>query len=245
MPRLSRWSSRRSGPDTSPAAAEVLALAAEAEAEAAAAEAEAAEAAARAARLRARTPPAESEPAAAADEPGPADTAATTELSAASGTGSRLAAVGAAATVLGALVGTGGFLAWHHHTQARVTASKADFVAAAERGVVNLLSMDFNRGDEDLQRLIESTTGEFRADFEKAKNDFLTVLRSAKVTTRATVRAGAVEELYRDSAVVLVGASSEVSNTAAADQQPRAWRLRVTVNRDGDEIKMSKVEFVP
>lgn len=270
MPRLSRWPSRRSGPDTAPAAAEVLALAAEAEAEAAEAEAQAAAAAAEAARLRAEAlrveEAAELEAAQVAAELEATDIdavdAAVIDGDAVEGDAVEgdelprddeprnwrrlwpLAAAGVTAALVGALAGTAGFLAWHHQAQSRVAESKADFIAAADRGVVNLLSMDFTKGDEDLQRLIDSSTGEFRDDFEKSRNDFLNVLRSSKATTKATIRASAVEELYRDAAVVLVGASSEVSNTAAAEQQPRAWRLRVTVSRDGGDIKMSKVEFV-
>ena len=48
-----------------------------------------------------------------------------------------------------------------------------------------------------------------------------------------------------DSAVVLVAATSHVTNAAGAKQDPRNWRLSVTVARDGDQIKLSKVEFVP
>ena len=132
----------------------------------------------------------------------------------------------------GALIGVGAFLVWHHHEQDAVDARRAEFTAAANTGVVNLLSMDFTKGDADLQRLIDSTTGEFRYDFENSRGAFLNVLRSSKATTTATIKASAVAEMGRDSALVLVAAGSEVSNTAAAKQPPRAWRLAVTVRRD-------------
>jgi len=48
-----------------------------------------------------------------------------------------------------------------------------------------------------------------------------------------------------NSAVVLVSASSRVTNAAGAKQEPRTWRLSVDLERVGDQIKMSKVEFVP
>jgi Mce-associated membrane protein len=48
-----------------------------------------------------------------------------------------------------------------------------------------------------------------------------------------------------DSAVVLVASTSEVSNSAGAKQNPRSYRLLVTITRDGDQLKMSKVEFAP
>ena len=252
------------------ASEEVLALVAAAEAEAAEAEAQAAEAAALAARARAEAPgqpapePSPAEPAAADSQTEPetqpepdAPTPEAPESSAEETDAGRparrprlTAALGAwvaaavAMVLVGILIGLSAFIVWNRGAQREIAEHKAAFVAAANQGVVNLLSMDFTKGDEDLQRLIDSTTGEFRDDFERSRGDFLTVLRSSKVTTTAEVKTSAVEELYRDSAVVLVAAGSEVSNTAAAKQPPRAWRLRVTVSRDGDQIKMSKVEFV-
>ena len=252
------------------ASEEVLALVAAAEAEAAEAEAQAAEAAALAARARAEAPgqpapePSPAEPAAAdsqtepetqpepdaptpeAPEPSAEETDAgrpTRRLRLTAALGAWVAAA-VAMVLVGILIGLSAFIVWNRGAQREIAEHKAAFVAAANQGVVNLLSMDFTKGDEDLQRLIDSTTGEFRDDFERSRGDFLTVLRSSKVTTTAEVKTSAVEELYRDSAVVLVAAGSEVSNTAAAKQPPRAWRLRVTVSRDGDQIKMSKVEFV-
>ncbi|BBZ68058.1 hypothetical protein MINS_34870 [Mycolicibacterium insubricum] len=153
-------------------------------------------------------------------------------------------AAAVAAVLTGALIGVSVFLVWHHREQDAVQTRRAEFVAAANTGVVNLLSMDFSKGDADLQRLIDSTTGEFRSDFENTRGAFLNVLRASKATTTATIKESAVAQMGRDSALVLVAAGSEVSNTAAAKQPPRAWRLAVTVRRDGDQIKMSKVEFV-
>jgi Mce-associated membrane protein len=54
-----------------------------------------------------------------------------------------------------------------------------------------------------------------------------------------------VQSVTADSATVLVAATSEVTNAAGALREPRAWRLIVTVSRDGGLLKMSRVEFVP
>jgi Mce-associated membrane protein len=48
-----------------------------------------------------------------------------------------------------------------------------------------------------------------------------------------------------DSAVVLVACTSEITNAAGAKQDPRSYRLIVTMSREGGQLKMSKVEFVP
>jgi len=43
----------------------------------------------------------------------------------------------------------------------------------------------------------------------------------------------------------LLAASSQVTNVNGARQDPRAWRMSVTMTRDGGKLKMSNVEFVP
>jgi len=35
------------------------------------------------------------------------------------------------------------------------------------------------------------------------------------------------------------------SNVGAPQQEPRAWRMRLTVTKVGEEAKVSNVEFVP
>ena len=49
-----------------------------------------------------------------------------------------------------------------------------------------------------------------------------------------------------ESAVVLVSATSHREGPQAPkdQQQPRLWRIVVSLERDGDQIKMSGVEFV-
>lgn len=69
--------------------------------------------------------------------------------------------------------------------------------------------------------------------------------RASKVITEVTVNSVAVESMTENSAVVLVAASSRVTNSEGANQEPRTWRLSVDLQREGDQIKMSKVEFVP
>jgi Mce-associated membrane protein len=46
------------------------------------------------------------------------------------------------------------------------------------------------------------------------------------------------------SASILVAATSRITNAAGAKDEPRVWRLRVTVTEEGGQYKMSKLEFV-
>lgn len=155
-----------------------------------------------------------------------------------------LALMVAAVVGICGLLGLSGYLIWHHHDAVAQRQQAAAFVAAAKQGVVNLMSLDFNKAKHDVQRIIDSSTGEFKDDFEKRAEDFTTVVEQSKVVTEGSAKATGVESMGKDSAVVLVLANERVTNSAGAKEEPRAFRLRVSVTREGDQIKMSKVEFV-
>jgi Mce-associated membrane protein len=128
----------------------------------------------------------------------------------------------------------------HQHQRA------AEFAAAAREGVVTLTSLDFNDAKAGVQRIIDNSTGSFRDDFAKMAGDFTKVVEQSKVVERGTVQAVAVDldSMTNDSAVVLIASTSEVTNAAGAKQDPRNFKLIVTLTRDSDQLKMSKVEFV-
>ena len=107
-----------------------------------------------------------------------------------------------------------------------------------------LTSLDFRHAKEDVQRIVDNSMGSFRDDYEVRSEDFVKVVEASKVIARGTVTAAAVQSMTDGEAVVLVAATEEITN-AAGNKQPRAYRFRVTVTRDGDQLKLSKVELVP
>jgi Mce-associated membrane protein len=143
------------------------------------------------------------------------------------------------------LLGAGGWMVWHHQQVSAEQQRSAEFAAAARQGVVTLMSLDFNHADEDVKRILDNTTGDFKKDFEGQVDDFTDVAKQSKVTTQATVNSTAVQTMTKDTATVLVAVTTNVSNAASKQQEPRSWRLRVDVARDGGQIKLAKVEFVP
>ena len=138
-----------------------------------------------------------------------------------------------------------GYMAWQHREATEREQRAARFVAGARQGVVNMTSLNFTKAKEDVQRVIDSSTGEFRDDFQRSAKDFTTVVEKSKVFTEGTVNAAALESMDEHSASVLVSATSKITNAAGAKDEPRAWRLRVAVTEDGGQYKMSKVDFVP
>ncbi|MCX5044314.1 hypothetical protein OG921_14170 [Aldersonia sp. NBC_00410] len=237
------------------AAADAEAEAAAAAATAAAAEATAAAARAHAARLR-RDSDVGAQAAGAADDPTPTVTL-TKEYGETPATdwqqepGRRRKGpawtilTSAAVVVICAALAATGYMTYQHRQAESDRDQAAEYAAAAKQGVVTLTSLDFNNAEADIQRVLDSSTGEFRDDFQSRKDDFAKVIQDSKVATEGQVNSTAVESMNDNDAVVLVSATSKVTNSAGADQEPRAWRLAVTVTHEGDQIKMSKVDYVP
>ena len=159
---------------------------------------------------------------------------------------STLTACLALAVIIAALAGSG-YMINEHRDAVQQRQRAAEFVAAARQGVVTLTSLDFNNAKQGVQRILENSTGSFKDDFLKMADDFTKVVEQSKVVSQGSVQAAAVDldTMTKDSAVVLVASTSEVTNVAGAKQDPRNYRLIVSVARDGGQLKMSKVEFVP
>ena len=101
------------------------------------------------------------------------------------------------------------------------------------------------RARADVQRVLDLSTGQFHNDFSRSADDFVKTAQDSKAITKGSVNVAALEKVVGDQAVVLVAATSEVSNISGARQDPRPFRISVTVTREGEACKMSDVEFVP
>ena len=154
------------------------------------------------------------------------------------------AAILAVVLTLGFL-GASGYMIVQHRRVVAEQQRSTEFAAAARQGVVTLMSLNFNSAQDDVKRILDNTTGEFKKDFAGQADEFAKVAQSSQVITEATVNATAVQSMSQDTATVLVAVTTQVSNAASKQQEPRSWRLRVDMARDGGQIKLAKVEFVP
>jgi len=114
---------------------------------------------------------------------------------------------------------------------------------ARRQGVVTLMSLNYETVDDDVNAILENSTGEFKKDFEAHAGDFAKVARESKTVTSVDTVVSGVESISDNEAVVLVAATTKVTNTAGAKEEPRSWRLTVHLAREGDQVKMSKVDF--
>jgi serine/threonine protein kinase, bacterial len=119
------------------------------------------------------------------------------------------------------------------------------YVDAGKEFALALMSVSAATIDADIEKILAGSTGAFHDDFEERSEDFKKVTRESNVSTSASVNEAGLEDSSEDAAQVLVAATTKVTNDANANQEPRQWRLRMTIEKVGDEFKTSKVEFVP
>ncbi|MGV0815523.1 hypothetical protein ABQF34_26545 [Mycolicibacterium boenickei] len=154
-------------------------------------------------------------------------------------------AAGVAILVSGGLMAASGYMIWFHQQTDREQQRRAEFSAAASQAAVTLMSIDSATAQDNVRQIIDNSAGQFKDDIQSSAEDLVKAAQDSNATTKATVRASAVQSMDADSAVVLVSSATTVSNSAGANQQLRNWRLSLTMVEDGGQIKMSKVEFVP
>jgi Mce-associated membrane protein len=144
---------------------------------------------------------------------------------------------------LGGLVGWLGYRAYESH---QAEQQRDLFLQVGRQGALNLTTIDFEHADADVQRILDSATDTFYDDFSKRSQPFVDVVKQAQSKSVGTITSAGLESDDNDGGQVLVAVTVKTSNAGAAEQAPRAWRMRIMVKKTGnDEAKVSNVEFVP
>ena len=137
-----------------------------------------------------------------------------------------------------------GWLGFRAYQSQQAQNQRSQLLQVARQGALNLTTIDWQHADADVRRILDGATGEFYNDFSKRSQPFIEVLQQAKATTVGTITEAGLESQTADTAQALVAVSVQTSNAGEADPVPRAWRMRITVQKVGDEVKVSNVGFV-
>ncbi|MFZ1163369.1 hypothetical protein [Mycobacterium sp.] len=152
--------------------------------------------------------------------------------------------VSAAIVLVCAALAASGYILWQHRTLMHQRQHAEEFVAAAREEVAALMSIDPAHAAENLQHSIDDTTGALKSQLEATSGYMVKNTQDAQVATKATVQDVAVESMTDNSAVLLVVAKSDTINADKSSRPTVFWRLSIDLERDGDRLKMSKLEFV-
>lgn len=147
--------------------------------------------------------------------------------------------------IVAALAGLTGWLGYRSHQARQAQAQRNALVQTARQEAVNLSTISYAEADADIQRILDSTTGTFHDDFQRRSQPFVEVVKQVQSKSEGTIAEAALESETGDQAQVIVTVSVKTSTAAAPEQDPRRWRLRISVQRTADGDKVSNVGFVP
>lgn len=146
--------------------------------------------------------------------------------------------------IVAALAGLGGWLGYRGYQDRQMQAQRNLYVQVARATAINLTTIDYTEVDADIKRILDSATGAFREEFQNRSQPFIDVVKRVQSKSAGTVAESALLSVTRDQAQVIVAVSVHTSIAAAPEQEPRRWRLRISVEKSGDSAKVSNVEFV-
>ncbi|MGE2834000.1 Mce protein [Mycobacterium sp. SMC-4] len=144
-----------------------------------------------------------------------------------------------------ALAGLTGWLGYRTYESHQAQQQRNLFLQVGRQGALNLTTINWESADADVQRILDSATGTFYDDFQQRAQPFVDVVKQAQSKSEGTIAEAGLESHDGDQGTVLVAVTVRTSNAGAHEQQPRAWRMRITVQEVNDGAKVSKVDFVP
>lgn len=144
-----------------------------------------------------------------------------------------------------AVVGLGGWLGYQAYSTMQEQRQDAQFLEAGKQAAVKLTSISYAVADGDVKRILESATGPFAEDFQARSQPFVDMIKRVQSTTAGTVAEAGLESIDGDKARILVAVSVKTTLGTGGEQPTRLWRMRIEVQKIGNETKVSNVEFVP
>jgi Mce-associated membrane protein len=143
---------------------------------------------------------------------------------------------------LGSLACWSGYGAYQGH---RSLKQQNLFAEVGRQAALNLTTINYTEVDADVQRILASATGAFYDDFSRRSQPFVDVVKHTQSKSEGTVTAAGLESQSGDQAQVLVAVTVQTTNAGSGEQEPRAWRMRISVEKVDDAAKVSNVVFVP
>ena len=158
--------------------------------------------------------------------------------------GRKIIAVGTGIVLAFASLGASGYMMWQHRATVHKQQLAAEFTAAARQAITALMSIDPDHAREDVQRMIDASTGDQKNQLSVLSTLIVKKAEETKVGSKVTVEGVAVESLSDNSGIVLVAAKTAPTGPENAKPPPALFRVSVNLDRDGGQLKMSKVEFL-
>jgi Mce-associated membrane protein len=146
------------------------------------------------------------------------------------------------AVALAVLVGWLGYRAYRSH---QAQEQRRLFVQVGRQVALDLTTISYTEAEADVHRVLDVSTGSFYGEFQKRSQPFIDIVQRAQSKSVGTITEAGLESEDGNTAQVLVAVAVKTSVAGTEEPRPRAWRMRIVVEKVGDGAKASKVEFVP
>lgn len=144
-----------------------------------------------------------------------------------------------------ALIGLCGWLGYRVYESRQQQDLRQLLLQVGRQGAVNLTTIDYEHADADIKRILDSATGQFYDEFNTRSGPFIEVVKRMQSKSVGTVSEAGIESIGGEEGQVLVAVSVKTQTRGVPDEQPRFWRMRLTVTKQGADAKVARVEFVP
>ncbi|MDI9974212.1 hypothetical protein ACNJ7E_39175 [Rhodococcus sp. NM-2] len=156
------------------------------------------------------------------------------------------AVVSAVAVAVVALASTSVGLSHSHAARQAAADHDLELLQGTRQAVINLITPSAADPAGSAQRILDGATGEWKTEFESTKTEFIDTIAQSKTESTGEILGAGIERANDDGTTsVIVAAVTKVTNAAGAKDEPRTWRLRVQVGKDGELYKLAKIEVVP
>lgn len=120
-----------------------------------------------------------------------------------------------------------------------------EVLAAADREATAFVNLRYDRAEESVGAVAAGATGDFRDHYDARAGQVVRVLRAHRSTMTGRVVWSGVVAVSPDRATVIAATTGSVSNVSTDGRpEPRHFRLRVSLVREGGRWLASDVRFV-
>ncbi len=129
-----------------------------------------------------------------------------------------------------------------HSSESSFAATRDDALRSGQVGISNFLTLDYRKVDEDLQRWLNSSTGELRAEIDKDKDSRKKQLVDAKSVTSSKVLDSAITELDdRAGTASMIAVVESTVTPSDGKQVTKINRYLTKLTRTDDGWKLSQL----
>lgn len=117
-------------------------------------------------------------------------------------------------------------------------------IAVAEDQVLDLTTLDSESVDAKLKAMGKRLSGDFKRQFDGFSQTFSEAVTADKISATGEVKSVAVSSYDEETASVLVATTVQVTDGDQKKPTQRDYRMRVLLDRTGDDWLVTGMEFV-